>query len=233
MARVRKGDFVISVRTRGDIKSARSIDSEGAAGSRAAHRPPGRQRPPGEARATWWWSSMASQQEQNVITRTTNVRAVDGDITQMKATQKIDDEADAMSKMSSEYDLERAKLDASKAEVLSRHRRREEPHQVGVSEGALQQVKASINAHQVGHRGRPGPPRPAQRQGRSRSRPGAELPEHDADCARPSTASSTCCRISARRARSGSPRRRSKKATTPGPAPRSPKFPTSRRCISI
>jgi hypothetical protein len=71
-----------------------------------------------------------SQQDQNVISRTTNVRAVDGQITQMKATQKIDDEADAMSKMSSEYDLERAKLDASKARS-SRDRRREEPDHGG------------------------------------------------------------------------------------------------------
>ena len=92
-----------------------------------------------------------SQQDQNVISRTTNVRAADGDIVQTKATQKIDDEADAMSKMSCEYDLERAKLDASKAEVLSAIEGEKNRIQVGVSEGSLQTVKASINAHQVGH----------------------------------------------------------------------------------
>jgi RND family efflux transporter MFP subunit len=93
----------------------------------------------------------AVPQEQNVITRTTNVRAADGDIVQTVATQKMDDEADAMTKMSSEYDLERAKLDASKAEVLSQIDGEKNRIQVGVSEGNLQQVKASINAHQVGH----------------------------------------------------------------------------------
>src|ERR1019366_3770075 len=91
-----------------------------------------------------------SQQDQNVISRTTNVRAADGDIVQAKATQTIDNEADAMSKMSGEYDLERSKLDASKAEVLSAIDGEKNRIQVGVSEGSLQTVKASINAHQVG-----------------------------------------------------------------------------------
>src|ERR1044071_505007 len=91
------------------------------------------------------------QQEQNVISRTTNVRAADGDIVQTLATQKMDDEQDAMTKMSSEYDLERSKLDASKAEVLSQIEGEKNRIQVGVSEGNLQQVRASINAHQVGH----------------------------------------------------------------------------------
>jgi RND family efflux transporter MFP subunit len=78
------------------------------------------------------------------------VRAADGNITQTKATQKIDNEADSMNKMSSEYDLERSKLDASKAEVLSVIEGEKNRIQVGVSEGSLQTVKASINAHQVG-----------------------------------------------------------------------------------
>jgi multidrug resistance efflux pump len=91
-----------------------------------------------------------SQQDQNVISRTTNVRAADGDITQIKATQTIENEADSMNKMSGEYALERSKLDASKAEVLSAIDGEKNRIQVGVSEGSLQTVKASINAHQVG-----------------------------------------------------------------------------------
>jgi hypothetical protein len=61
------------------------------------------------------------------------------------------DEQDAMNKMSSEYSLERSKLDASKAEVISAIEGEKNRIQVGVAEGTLQQVKASINAHQVGH----------------------------------------------------------------------------------
>src|SRR3954453_4538794 len=150
VARVRRGDFIISVRTRGDIKSARSVilKAPQVPGLRivrlaAAGRPVKKGDVVGEFDG--------SQQDQNVISRTTNVRAADGDIVQTKATQKIDDEADSMSKMSSEYDLERSKLDASKAEVLSQIEGEKNRIQVGVSEGSLQTVKASINAHQVGH----------------------------------------------------------------------------------
>ena len=150
VARVRKGDFVVAVRVRGDVKSAHSVILKApqvpglrivrlAEAGRPVHK--------GDVVVEF----DASQQEQNVLTRTTNVRAVDGQIVQMKATHRIDDEADAMSKMSSEYDLERAKLDASKAEVISAIEGEKNRIMVGVSDGQLQQVKASINAHKVGH----------------------------------------------------------------------------------
>src|SRR5882724_9664123 len=150
VARVRKGDSVVAVRVRGDIKSARSVilKAPQVPGLRIVRlAPPGRPVHKGDVVVEF----DGSQQDQNVITRTTNVRAADGDIVQTKATQKIDDEADSMSKMSSEYDLERSKLDASKAEVLSAIEGEKNRIQVGVSEGSLQTVKASINAHQVGH----------------------------------------------------------------------------------
>src|SRR5215468_1907920 len=150
VARVRKGDFVISVRTRGDIKSARSmvLKAPQVPGLRIIHlADAGRPVKKGDVVVEF----DGSQQEQNVITRNTNVRAADGDIVQTKATQKIEDEADSMNKMSGEYDLERSKLDASKAEVLSAIEGEKNRIQVGVSEGSLQTVKASINAHQVGH----------------------------------------------------------------------------------
>src|ERR1051325_12212189 len=109
-ARVRRADFVISVRTRGDIKSARSIilKAPQVPGLRIVHLADnGRPVKKGDVVVAF----DAVQQEQNVIQRTTNVRAAEGDLVQLKATQKMADEADAMSKMSSEYDLERAKLD--------------------------------------------------------------------------------------------------------------------------
>jgi multidrug efflux pump subunit AcrA (membrane-fusion protein) len=150
VARVRRGDFIVSVRTRGDIKSARStiLKAPQVPGLRITRLATnGRPVHKGDVVVEF----DAVQQEQNVISRSTNVRAAEGEIVQTKATQKIDDEQDAMSKMQSEYDLERAKLDASKAEVLSAIEGEKNRIQVGVSEGSLQQVKASINAHQVGH----------------------------------------------------------------------------------
>ncbi len=150
VSRVRRGEFIISVRTRGDIKSARSLilKAPQVPGLRIVRlATAGRPVKKGDVVVEF----DGSQQDQNVISRTTNVRAADGDIVQTKATQKIDDEADSMNKMSSEYDLERSKLDASKAEVLSAIEGEKNRIQVGVSEGSLQTVKASINAHQVGH----------------------------------------------------------------------------------
>ena len=179
VARVRRGEFIISVRTRGDIKSARSVilKAPQVPGLRIVHlADSGRPVKKGDVVVEF----DGSQQDQNVISRTTTVRAADGDIVQTKATQKIDNEADAMSKMSGEYDLERAKLDASKAEVLSAIEGEKNRIQVGVSEGSLQTVKASINAHQVGQRGRPEPPQPAQGQGDPRPKHGARLSGHDA-----------------------------------------------------
>lgn len=150
VARVRRADFVVSVRTRGDIKSARStiLKAPQVPGLRITHLAANGQ-PIGRGEVVVEFDSVG--QEQLVISRTTQVQSVEGDIVQMKATQKMNDEQDAMSKMTAEYALERAKLDASKAEVLSAIEGEKNRIAVGVTEGALQQVKASINAHQVGN----------------------------------------------------------------------------------
>jgi HlyD family secretion protein len=150
VARVRKADFVMSVRTRGDIKSARStiLKAPQVPGLRITRLAPN-VRPVAKCDVVVEFDGVG--QEQMVIVRSTSVQSVDGDIVQMKATQKMNDEQDAMTKMTSEYSLERAKLDASKAEVLSAIEGEKNRINVGVSEGSLQQVKASINAHQVGN----------------------------------------------------------------------------------
>jgi multidrug efflux pump subunit AcrA (membrane-fusion protein) len=150
VARVRRGDFVLSVRTRGDIKSARStiLKAPQVPGLRIT-RLAANGRPVAKGDVVVEFDGVG--QEQLVISRSTNVQSVDGDIVQMKATQKMNDEQDAMTKMTSEYALERAKLDASKAEVLSAIDGEKNRIAVGVSEGALQQVKAQINAHVVGN----------------------------------------------------------------------------------
>ena len=150
VSRVRRADFVISVRTRGDIKSAHStiLKAPPAPGLRIVHLAPnGIPIKKGDVVVEF----DGVTQEQNVISQTTKVQSIDGDITQMKASQKMSDEQDSMSKMQSEYDVERAKLDASKAEVLSAVEGEKNRIQVQVKEGSLQQVKASINAHQIGN----------------------------------------------------------------------------------
>lgn len=150
VAPVRRGDFVISVRTRGDIKSARStvLKAPMAPGLRIVHLA-AQGVPVKKGDLVVEFDGM--QQEQNVITQTLSVQSIQGSIDQMKATQKINDDADAMSKMQSEYGVESAKLDASKAEVLSSIDGEKFRITVGVTEGSLQQVKANIDAHQVGN----------------------------------------------------------------------------------
>jgi RND family efflux transporter MFP subunit len=149
VTRARRADFVIAVRARGDIKSSRStiLKAPQAPGLRIVQLADnGRPVKKGEVIVEF----DGVMQEQNVLQRTLGVRTIEGEIVNTKAQQKIQDESDSMNKMQSEYDLERAKLEASKAEIISAIEGEKNRIQVGVAEGTLQQVKASINAHQVG-----------------------------------------------------------------------------------
>jgi multidrug resistance efflux pump len=89
----------------------------------------------------------AAQQEQNLLERNTTVRTVDSEIIQTKASHRMTDEQDAMNLMTSQYNLERAKLDASKAEVVSQIEGAKSRLDVGISEGELKQVKTVLTAH--------------------------------------------------------------------------------------
>jgi multidrug efflux pump subunit AcrA (membrane-fusion protein) len=150
VAKVRRGDFIIGVRNRGEIKSVRSVIL-------TAPQVPeprivklaesGRPVKKGEVVVEF----DAAQQEQYYIERTTNVSTVDSEIVQLKASQKIENEADAMSLMQAEYNLERDKLEASKAEILSEIEGAKNRIQVGVAEGELGQVKTSINSREISH----------------------------------------------------------------------------------
>ena len=231
VARVRRGEFIISVRTRGDIKSARSVilKAPQVPGLRIVHlADAGRPVKKGEVVVEF----DGSQQDQNVISRTTTVRAADGNIVQTLASQTIDNEADSMSKMSGEYDLERAKLDASKAEVLSAIDGEKNRIQVGVSEGSLQTVKASINAHQVGHEA------DLNRLNQAKDKAVRDLKTAQSylgmmQLRAPNDGIVNVLPNFRSQGRSARPRLLSKRATMPGPAPRSPKFQTFPKCMSI
>ena len=93
VARVRRADFVISVRTRGDIRSARStiLKAPSVPGLRIVHLADnGRPIKKGEMVVEF----DAAQQESNVISRTTAVRAADGDIEQVHANQVMVEDSD-------------------------------------------------------------------------------------------------------------------------------------------
>jgi len=150
VARARRADFIISVRTRGDIRSAKSIilSAPPAPGLRivklAANGAPVKK---GDVVVEFDGSS----QDQLLLTRRNTVQNSENNIIQQKASQRMQEEGDSMDKVQSEYSLERSKLDASKAEVVSAIEGEKARINVGVSEGSLQRVKAVINAHQVGY----------------------------------------------------------------------------------
>jgi RND family efflux transporter MFP subunit len=89
------------------------------------------------------------QQEQNYIERSTSVRTADSEIVQLLASHKITNEMDAMNLMQSEYNVERAKLEASKAEILSEIEGAKNRINVGITEGELGQVKTTITSRKT------------------------------------------------------------------------------------
>ena len=150
VARVRRGDFVVSIKTRGEIRSVRSVLL------RAPQVPDpqivklaesGRPIKKGDVVVAF----DGVQQEQNLIEKSTDVRTADSEIVQTKAQHKIDDEMDGMNLTQSEYNVERAKLEASKAEILSEIEGAKDRIDVGVSEGALGQVKTQIQSRKISH----------------------------------------------------------------------------------
>ncbi len=148
VAKVRRGDFVVSVRTRGEIRATRSVIL-------TAPQVPeprivklaenGKQVRKGEVIVEF----DPEQQRQNLIERETTVRTADSEIVQTKAQHKIVDEMDAMSLMQAEYNVQRAQLEASKAEIVSEIEGAKNRIQVGVSEGELKQVKTVLDSRKI------------------------------------------------------------------------------------
>lgn len=148
VAKVKQGDFILSVRTRGEIRSVRSEILS------APQVPDLRITKLAESgkpvrRGDVIVEFDAAQQDQTLLERNTSVRTVDSEMVQMKASQRMANESDGMNKMTSEYNLERAKLEASKAEVISEIEGAKNRIDVGISEGELNQVKTVIISHKV------------------------------------------------------------------------------------
>jgi RND family efflux transporter MFP subunit len=68
---------------------------------------------------------------------------------QLKASQKMEDESDRINLLQSQYNVERAKLEASKAEILSEIDGAKNRIDVTVAEGALNQVKTTIKSRAI------------------------------------------------------------------------------------
>jgi multidrug efflux pump subunit AcrA (membrane-fusion protein) len=148
VAKARNADFVIAVRTRGEIRSVNSmiITAPQVPDPRIVKiAESGRPIRKGDVVVEF----DAAQQEQNLLERNTTVRTVDSEIVQTKASHRMVDEQDSMNKMTAQYNLERAKLDASKAEVVSAIEGAKSRIDVGLSQGELKQVDTVLSAHKV------------------------------------------------------------------------------------
>jgi HlyD family secretion protein len=148
VTKVRSADFTISVRSRGEVRSVRSdiVTAPQVPDLRIVKlAESGRPIKKGEVIVEF----DAAQQEQTYLEKNTGVRTADSEITQAKAEQRITNELDAMTLMSSEYNVQRAKLEASKAEVLSAIEGAKNQVDVDVSEGDLNQARIAIRSHKI------------------------------------------------------------------------------------
>ena len=148
VAAVRRGEFVLSVRTRGEIRSVRSITLN------APQVPEPRivrlaesGKPIKKGDVVVEFDTAA--QEQYYLERATSVRTADSQIVQTQASHRIVNEMDGMNLMQAEYNVERSKLEASKAEILSEIEGAKNRINVGISEGELSQVHTTINSRKI------------------------------------------------------------------------------------
>jgi RND family efflux transporter MFP subunit len=148
VAKARVGEFIISVRTRGEVRAVRAevLTAPQVPSPRIVRlAESGKPIKAGEIVCEF----DAAQQEQTWLEKDTSVRTVDSEIVQLQAAQKITDEMDAMNLMTSQYNLERAKLEASKAEVVSEIEGAKDRIDVEVSKGDLDQVRTTMNSHKI------------------------------------------------------------------------------------
>lgn len=148
VAKVRKGDFIIAVKTRGEIRSSNSVILS------APQVPDPRIVRIAESGKFIKAGDVVvefdiAQQEQQLLERNTTVRTVDSEIVQTKASHRIVDEQDGMNQMIAEYNLKRAELDASKAEVVSEIEGAKSRIDVGLSKGELKQVETVLKSHKT------------------------------------------------------------------------------------
>jgi len=149
VGRVRKGDFVITVRTRGDIKSTRSaiLLAPAVPGLRILRLAKnGQMVKKGDVVVQFDTATM----EQNVYTRNNAVVTAKGNLDSQVAQEKDDDVNNSLSKMVSAYNLESSKLTASQAEVISAILGEQDRNAVRVAEGGLSQTRSYANAMWVG-----------------------------------------------------------------------------------
>jgi multidrug efflux pump subunit AcrA (membrane-fusion protein) len=147
-ARVERKEFLVTVRARGEVKSDRSVRV-------TAPRTPNLQivrlaetgRPIKRGDVVVEFDS--ATQEERYLEQETQVRQVESEIIQAKAQHSIADEQNSMVVMQSEYNLERAKLEAGKQEILSEIQGLKNRIDVDVSQGELKRAETTVEATDI------------------------------------------------------------------------------------
>ncbi len=148
VAKVRQADFVISVKSRGEVRSVHSVVLS------APQIPDPRIVKLAETgkpvrRGEVIVEFDAAAQEQYYLDRATSVRTVDSEMVQLKASHRITTEMDGMNKMTADYNVDRAKLEASKAEILSEIEGKKNRIDVTTAEGDLKKMNVAIASHKT------------------------------------------------------------------------------------
>jgi RND family efflux transporter MFP subunit len=148
VTRVRRADFIRAVRVRGEVKAVNSV-------TLVAPQVPNLRitklatpgRPISKGEVVVEFDDAAN--DQSLRQMQTNLQQVESQKVSTEASQKMQNESDKMSLMTYTYNLERAKLEASKAEIVSAIEKEKSRISVGTAEGSLDLTRASVNAHQV------------------------------------------------------------------------------------
>jgi HlyD family secretion protein len=147
-ARVRRADFVVAIRARGEVRSTKSVILT------APQVPSPRITKLAESGKPVKKGDVVvefdtAQQEQNYLDRSTAVKTTDSQVVQTKASHTMTNESDSLNLMTRSFDLERAKLEASKAEILSEIEGAKDRLDVGLAEGDVNQIKMQMKLHKV------------------------------------------------------------------------------------
>ena len=147
-ARVERRDFLRTVRARGELKSAKSVQIT------APQTPDlkivqlaenGKAIGAGDIVVKF----DESAQEDTLVLRETNVRQVDSEIKQATAQHSITDERNAMEIMQAQYNLERAELEAGKQEILAEIEAEKAKIDVEISRGELNKAETNEEASNI------------------------------------------------------------------------------------
>jgi multidrug efflux pump subunit AcrA (membrane-fusion protein) len=144
-ARVERRDFVVTIRGRGEVKSTNSatVTAPQTPDLRIARLAEnGKPIRAGEVMVEF---DPAAQEDRH-LERQTEVRQADSEILQARAQHSIADEQNAMLIMQSGYNVERAKLEASKQEILSEIEGLKNRIDVTITEGELSMAETNAKA---------------------------------------------------------------------------------------